>query len=83
MPQHVERSLDTMVSRSAVSAGRPLVRARRSCAGVQVLSLHAALRDRQTACVQVLDTYAGFLRSVAADGSRAAGEWPEGEAPGC
>ena len=83
IPPRVKRSLDAMVSRSARRAEPPLDRAQRSCGAVEVGSLHTGLRDRQAACVQLLDTFARFLRGVAADASVAAGDWPEDVASGC
>lgn len=83
IPPRVKRSLDAMVSRSARRAELPVERARRSCDAVQVGSLHTGLRDRQAACLQLLDTFAGFMRGVAADAGVASGEWPEDVASGC
>lgn len=76
LPRHVQRSLDGMVSEAAVGTDRPLAGVRRSCAAVDILPLHAALRQRRAQCLQLLDTFIGFLRGIAQDGSRAAGEWP-------
>jgi hypothetical protein len=83
VPRRVARSLEEMVSQAAVGTDRPLTRVRSSCAAVDVASLHAGLRQRRAACVQLLDTFTRFLRAVALDGSRATGEWPEDDELGC
>jgi hypothetical protein len=83
LPPGIERRIAAMVSEAAVGTDRPLARVRRNCAAVEVLALHPGLRERQTACVQLLDTYTSFLRGVVRDGSRAAGAWPETDSTGC
>ena len=83
IPPHVKRSLDAMVSRAAFGADQPLERVRRSCGNVRVASLHAGLRDRQAACMQLLDSFARFLRGIAADAAVATGEWPEDDGQSC
>jgi hypothetical protein len=59
------------------------VQVRHGCAAVDVAALHAGLRARQAACLRLLDTFTGFLRTVTADGGRAFEEWPEDDASDC
>ncbi len=81
-PPEVRRGLHRMVSKAATGADKPLAAVRRSCAAVEVVGMHTALRGRRAACLRLLDLHAMHLRAVVRDGSRGFGPWP-GDDPRC